>query len=67
MNNKKLKIIYYSLLSQKICLGIFSDESIVFILKFGLSYKSFIKLLEFANMENNNKLPSTTIYNFYCK
>jgi transposase len=44
-------------------------DSIVFILKFGVSYRSFIELLEYANMENNNnKLPSTTtIYNFYNK
>ena len=27
MNNKKSEIFYYSLLSQKICLSIFSDET----------------------------------------
>ena len=45
MNNKKSLIFYYSLLSQKICLGIFSDEtfiSLIFLLFFGATQKKII-------------------------
>jgi transposase len=43
-------------------------DSIVFILKFGLSYRTFIKILTFVHMEKNNNFPShVTIFKFFNK
>ena len=42
-------------------------DSIVFILKLGLSYRTFIKILLFVNNNNNNFPSHVTIHKFFNK
>jgi hypothetical protein len=45
-----------------------SIDSIVFILKFGLSYRTFIKILTFVHIEKKYNFPShVTIFKFFNK